>query len=138
MRDRIRLYAWSLCLLLSLSASAARGDDVADEADLHFRLGAELYTAGNYRGALEHFLASNRLVPNRNVVFNIARAYEKLQRYPEAHRYYDAALAAETDADARQKLEAALAQLKPHVAVLDIRTDPPGATLYIDRRDLGP
>ena len=32
---------------------------------------AERYTASDYRGALEHFLASNRLVPNRNVVFDI-------------------------------------------------------------------
>jgi outer membrane receptor for ferrienterochelin and colicin len=78
------------------------------------------------------------LVANRNVVFNIARAYEKLQRYPEAFRSYDAALAAEPDPAARQKLQAALDQLRPHVAVLDIATDPPGATIFIDRRDLGP
>ena len=139
MRDRILSYVWWWCVvLLWLVAVPALADDVADEAELDFQLGAERYIAGDYRGALEHFLASNRLVPNRNVVFNIARAYEKLQRYPEAFRYYDAALAAETDAGARQKLQAALAQLRPHVAVLDIQTEPAGATLYIDRRDLGP
>src|SRR5262245_60676529 len=139
MRDRILNYAWWWCaLLLWLAAAPALADDVADEAELDFQLGAERYLAGDYRGALEHFLASNRLVPNRNVVFNIARAYEKLQRYPEAFRYYVSALAAETDQAARAKLQAALDQLRPHVAVLDIQTEPPGATLYIDRRDLGP
>ena len=138
MRDWLRISAGWWVLVLGLLATPARANDVADEADLHFRLGAERYTAGDFRGALEHFLASNRLVANRNVVFNIARAYEKLQRYPEAFRYYDAALAAEADPAVRQTIEAALAQLRPHVAVLDIRTEPPGATLYIDRRDLGP
>ena len=139
MRDWTLFYPWWWCVLCAwLIAVPALADDVADEADLHFRLGAEAYTAGNHRGALEHFLASNRLVANRNVVFNIARAYEKLQRYPEAFRYYDAALAAEPDPVARTKLQAALDQLRPHVAVLDIQTVPAGATIYIDRRDLGP
>ena len=139
MRDWTWTFArWCCLLLLALAAAPpAHADDLADEADLQFRIGAERYTAGDYRGALEHFLASNRLVPNRNVVFNIARVYEKLQRYPEAFRYYEAALSAETDPDARGKLQAALAQLRPHVAVLDIASEPPGATLYIDRRDLG-
>src|SRR5690349_15766964 len=139
MRDRTRFNAWGWCLLLTwLLAAPVLADDVADEAELQFQLGAERYIAGDYRGALEHFLASNRLVANRNVVFNIARAYEKLQRYPEAFRSYDAALAAEPDPAARQKLQAALDQLRPHVAVLDIATEPSGATIYIDRRDLGP
>ncbi len=66
---------------LSLSGSA-RADDLADEADLRFQLGAEAYQQGNFKEALQHFLASNRLVPNKNVVFNIARAYEQLRQYP--------------------------------------------------------
>src|SRR5262249_20616439 len=90
-----------------------------------------------YRGALEHFLASNRLVPNRNVVFNIARTYEKLGRYPEAFRYYTTALGQETDAAARTRITAALTPIRPYVALLEIPTQPPGATLYIDRKDLG-
>ncbi|HEX7669383.1 MAG TPA: hypothetical protein VF395_07370, partial [Polyangiaceae bacterium] len=90
-------------LAFLLVAGASRADDVADEADLQFRIGADRYTAGDYRGALEHFLASNRLVPNRNVVFNVARTYEKLERYPESFRYYTAALAEETDAAAQAR-----------------------------------
>jgi outer membrane receptor for ferrienterochelin and colicin len=129
----------ALCGLLgTLLAGNARSEDFADEADLQFRLGAERYTAADYRGALEHFLASNRLVGNRNVVFNIARTFEKLERYPEAFRYYSDALAAETDAAARSRIAQAIEQIRPHVAVLDVVTEPPGATLYVDRKDLGP
>ena len=136
---RPSLVASAVCLLLVLLAVprpvAAVG--LADEAELHFQLGAERYLAKDFRGALEHFMASNRLVPNRNVVFNIARSFEQLRRFADAHRYYVDALAEETDAAVRQQIEAAMARIAPQVAVLDVVTDPPGATIYIDRKDLG-
>jgi len=125
-----------LCLLLA-TPSIARADDLADEADLQFNLAAERYKAGDFRGALEHFLASNRLVPNRNVVFNIARTYEQLKLYPDAFRYYTQALDGETDAKAQRLVEEGRARVAPFVAVLRVQSDPPGATIYIDRRDLG-
>lgn len=123
--------------LLCAWPAIARADNTADEADLQFALGTEAYQRGEYRLALEHFLASNRLVPNKNVLFNIARSYEKLRRFPEAFRYYLEALEGETDAAARAKIDAALVQIRGQVAVLDVTTTPPGATLYVDRRDLG-
>jgi outer membrane receptor for ferrienterochelin and colicin len=132
-----------LCLLgvalavLVLFASPARADDLADEADLQFTLGAEAYQKSDFRSALEHFLASNRLVPNRNVLYNIARTYEQLKQFPEAYRYYTQALDGEKDVAARAKIEAALAQLGKSVAVLRVESVPPGATLYVDRKDLG-
>lgn len=124
--------------LSTLSAPRAFADDTADEADLLFEMAAEAYGRGDYKAALQHFLVSNRLVPNRNVVFNIARTYEKLGRYAEAHRYYVKALDAEGDAEVRARIQAALDALSPNVAVLEVKTTPPGATIYIDRKDLGP
>jgi outer membrane receptor for ferrienterochelin and colicin len=122
---------------LTLS-SRGHADDTADEADLQFQLGAERYEAGDYKGALGHFLASNRLVPNRNVLFNIARTYEQLKRAPDAYRYYLLALDGETKDAAKKRVEDALARITPFVAILKIETDPPGATIYLDRKDLGP
>ncbi len=132
-----RSLRWALVLVLAASIPAA-ADDLADEADLQFELGADRYRRGDFREALEHFLASNRLVPNRNVLYNIARSYEQLNRYPDAHRYYLQALDGETDAAARANIEGALRRVGPYVAALRIVTEPPGATIYIDRRDLGP
>jgi outer membrane receptor for ferrienterochelin and colicin len=132
---------WAVLVGLSCALvfpRGARADDLADEADLQFQLGADRYKEGDFRGALEHFLASNRLVPNRNVSFNIARSYEQLKLYPEAFRYYTQALEAETDPAARARVETALGHIKPNVAVLKVVTEPPGATIYINRRDLGP
>ncbi len=121
-----------------LAASAAHADDSADEADLQFQLGADRYEAGDFKGALEHFLASNRLVANKNVVFNIARTYEQLKRAPDAYRYYVLALEGETQPQARKRVEDALTRITPNVAILKVETDPPGATVYLDRKDLGP
>ena len=106
-------------------------------ADLHFELGAERFRARDYRGALEHFLLSNRLVPNRNVVFDIAETYAQLKQYPDAYRYYTQALEGETDPRELARIQKALARVAASVAVLRIRTDPPGAAVYIDREDLG-
>src|SRR2546428_14150843 len=119
--------AWQTALatiLVSVTlASAARAGDAADEADLEFRIGAEAYQKGDFRSALEHFLLSNRFVPNRNVVYNIARSYQKLERYPEAFRYYTDALGGETDGDAKSRILAEIEQIRPHVAVVDVRTE---------------
>jgi outer membrane receptor protein involved in Fe transport len=131
------LMAWAMALTVCVFADPGFADDVADEADLRFTLGAEAYQRGDYRSALEHFHASNRLVSNRNVIFNIARCYEQLAKYPEAFRYYTQALEGEPDQAARERILALLTKLRANVALFEVTSDPPGATLYIERRDLG-
>jgi outer membrane receptor protein involved in Fe transport len=122
---------------LALGAPRAHADDVADQAELEFSLGADAYQRAEYKLALEHFLISNQLVANKNVVFNIARSYEQLKSYPEAFRYYSLALEGEENQAARAKITAALGQIKAFVTVLRVTSSPPGANVYIDRRDLG-
>ncbi|KYF65571.1 TonB-dependent receptor domain-containing protein [Sorangium cellulosum] len=136
---RWRLAAVPLLVGALLQASVARadGEGQADEADLHFDLARDLFKKGQFHAALEHFLASNRLVPNRNVVFNIALTYEELGRFADAHRYYDDALEGETDAQIIAEVRAALERIAPRVAVLHIATSPPDARIYVDRKDLG-
>jgi outer membrane receptor protein involved in Fe transport len=133
----IRAALVTLTLTLSALATVARADSSADEAEARFRHGAALYKAGKFEEALLEFFASNRLAPNRNVVFNIARSYEALGQYDEAYQYYDAYRAAETAAGERGAAEAKLRQLAPLVPLLAVDSDPPGATVYIDRKDLG-
>jgi len=65
---------WMSSVSLAQDAPAA---DLAEEAELHFSLAVERYKVADYAGALEHLLASNRLAPNKNVQFNIARTYER-------------------------------------------------------------
>jgi outer membrane receptor for ferrienterochelin and colicins len=132
-----RLAAVVAAALIWTGAPPAGAEGVADEAELHFELGAEAYAKGELRTALEHFFLSNRLAPNRNVVFNIARTFEQMKRYADAHRHYVDALQGETDPQAIRDVSAAIARIAPNVAVLDVVTSPPGATVYIDRRELG-
>jgi outer membrane receptor protein involved in Fe transport len=115
----------------------AAADDVADEADTQFNLGAIQYQQGNFEQALSHFLASNRLARNKNVLFNIARCYEQLRRFPEAHRYYTRALEVENNTSAAASIKQALARIADRVALLSITTEPPGARIFLDRKDLG-
>ncbi len=126
------------CIGAARAADGQPTPDLAEEADLHFSLGVEAYRGRDYTAALEHLLLSNRLAPNRNVVYNIARAYEQLGRFPEAFRHYADYLEVEPDPARRAPAEEAIARLRPRVALVRVETDPPGATLYVDRRDLGP
>ncbi len=125
-----------LAVLLALSP-ALKADDTADEADFRFRRGAALYHGGHIEDALSEFLASNRLVRNRNVIFNIARCFEKLQMFNEAWRFYSEVQNDAMPADDRKELDTALERLKPQLALLEVKTDPPGATVFINRKDLG-
>jgi outer membrane receptor protein involved in Fe transport len=133
----IRYVALFILACVALAPTVARADDTADEAGLHFEIATEKYQAGDYRAALEHFLASNRLVPNRNVLFDIARSYEALKKFPDAYRYYVRAAVGETDAPARARIDDALRRVAPNVGLLEVVTDPANATIYLDRKDLG-
>ena len=126
------------CLVLSLLlSSSAQANNTADEADVAFELGNGSYARGQYVEALRAYFTSYRLVPNRNVLFNIARCYEALARYNEAYRYYnDLAqedLSKADEAEVRRSLE----RLRPKVALVRVTTDPPGAEVFMDRADLG-
>jgi hypothetical protein len=127
------LVALSLALVPA-SASA----DSASEAELHYSLGLELYKQRRYEEALQHLIASNRLVPNPNVAFNVAQTYGLLHRDADAFNWYQTYLEFSTlDDDARERGTRALAALSPKVAVLEITTQPPVAELFVDRVELG-
>src|SRR5262245_19187564 len=117
--------------------TAARADGAADEADLHFELGNDAYAKGDYRAALHPFHHANRPVPNYNVVLNIALTYEKLQRYADAYRYFVDALDGETNPQAIATIQGIIQRIGPKVAVLCVESSPPGATIYLEREDLG-
>jgi outer membrane receptor protein involved in Fe transport len=133
------LIAVLIAFVVALTAAPryARADDVADEADHLFTLGAEAYQEKDYKQALAHFLASNRLVRNRNVMFNIARTYEHLHQFADAYRYYQRALEGETDASVKARIRESLVRMGPSIALLKVETEPPGALVYLNRKDLG-
>ncbi|HYY51749.1 MAG TPA: PEGA domain-containing protein, partial [Myxococcales bacterium] len=132
----MKLAAAAVCIALA-SGNAALADSLADEADFRFHRAANLYRKGRIEDALSEFLASNRLVRNRNVLFNIARCFEELKRYNEAYRWYSDLAAEDLPAADRKDLETALRRLRPSLALLQVDSNPPGATVYVERKDLG-
>jgi outer membrane receptor for ferrienterochelin and colicins len=141
--------AVSLAVLISLAAGAARADD-ASEARLQYELASELYKQKRFTEAVDRFIASNRLVPNPNVVYNIATIYVLLAErsarrdraksgewYVEAYNWAQTFLAM-AKADADRKDGAALQRkLLGKVAVVAVKSEPAGAEIYLDRESLG-
>lgn len=121
--------------LLSPSAASAQ----AAEAQLHFELANEYYAQGRYREALERYIASNRLVPNAHVVFNMASTYERLDRPIEAYNAYETFLVefAHDAASERETGVRARDALASRVAVIEVTCEPGNAELHVDRADLG-
>ncbi|QSQ11477.1 TonB-dependent receptor domain-containing protein [Myxococcus landrumensis] len=125
-----------LLLLLSVSAPAY-ADNNADEADIAFELGNDAYAKGQYTEALRSYFTSYRLVPNRNVLFNIARCFEALGKFNEAYRYYNDLLTEDLPTEDAAEVSRSLDRLRPKVALVKVTTVPKGADVYVDRMDLG-
>ncbi len=125
-------------MLALLAAPAAWADNTADEADVAFALGNDAYAKREYRKALAAYFLSYRLVPNRNVLFNLARCYEALGEVDEAYRYwFDLSVDEGLPERDRPEVDAQLRRLAPRVALLRVESEPPGADVYLDREDLG-
>ncbi len=126
-----------LWVLFALLQPAWAGNS-ADEAEVNFQIARKAYAAGDYEKALVHFMVSNRLSENRNVTFNIGLTYEQLRRLPEAYRWYqDAYDETLEDDETNRRIEQTLAQLRRSVAIVTVDSDPPGATVYLNRKNLG-
>lgn len=130
-------YTTALVVALATQTPAPTPGGVADEADVLFSLGNAAYAGRDYEAALSYYFASNRLAPNQNVTFNIARCYERLERPVEAYRYYSRYRSLASEGDDVGPAEQALARLRPRLAILVVTSDPPGATVYVDRKELG-
>lgn len=124
-----------LGILLCTSAGPAHAQDLADEADTNFRLGAAAYQRGDLDQALLFFMQANRLSPNTASAGNVGHTYTALGKFPEAYRWYAYALSL-TDEPTPQ-LEEAMKRIEASVVLVEVTSTPPGATVYVDRKNLG-
>jgi outer membrane receptor for ferrienterochelin and colicins len=145
----MRLFFAAIALLsFSLGAVPARADD-ASEARLQYELGSELYKQKRFTEALDRFIASNRLVPNPNVVFNIANIYVLLGKrevrdrarasewYVEAFNWAETLTRMATVETDKKDAAALRSSILLKVAVVTVRSEPDGAEIYVDRESLG-
>jgi tetratricopeptide (TPR) repeat protein len=141
--------SWVLCVASAASAqSNATAPDPTSEAGkkaegkARYERGAEAYTAGRFKDAIDFFLQADALAPSAALSFNIARAYEKigddastLQWYRDFRRRApDAKNGPEVD-DRIRALEGVLA--KKGVQQLTVLSRPLGATVIVDDQPMG-
>lgn len=134
-------------LALALAAPA-RADENAEARVLFERGNRRLEEAFGRRGearrrlleqALEAYVETLRIVRSRNAVFNAGVTLEALGRLEDAFAYFREYVEMPgLDAAERRAGEARLDALRPRVAVLLVRSTPPGASVRVDRRDLAP
>jgi len=135
--------------LTSPSITAAQGTSENAEARVYFEEGNRLYEqAGRAHGtqqtkllqrSLEAYVDSLRIVRSRNALFNAAIVLGELGRNDESFNYFGEYLRIEElppadREDATRRRDA----LRSEVAVLQVTTEPGGALLWIDRKDLAP
>ena len=146
---RLPLLLVALLGLTSPSVSAAQGTSENAEARVYFQEGNRLYEqASGARGgqrttllqrSLEAYVDSLQIVRSRNALFNAAIVLGELGRNDESFNYFSEYLRIEDvppvdREDATRRRDA----LRSEVAVLQVTTEPEGARLWVDRKDLAP
>jgi tetratricopeptide (TPR) repeat protein len=111
-------------------------------ARARYQEGADAYSAGRYKDAVDLFLEADQLSPSAPLSFNVARAYEHIGDDAGALRWYRDYLrrapTAENAADVKAIVTAlALALAKKGVQQLSVLSSPAGATVTIDGTPVG-
>jgi hypothetical protein len=130
------LFALTLGTLLCTSQNAPA--DVATEARFFDEIGRRAYQAGQYEKALEAFQLVQELTPSERMLYNIALCADLAKRGDMAFSLYQEYLKSD-DADPARRAEAErrAERLRSKLALIEVTTDPPGAAVYVDRKELG-
>lgn len=112
------------------------------EAQSRYERGVRAYSAGKYREAVDRFLEADAVLPSAPLSYNIALAYENLSDAPGALRFYRDYLRRAPGSEKAEQVQRRVAELELHLAgrgvqQVTVRSDPPGATVFIEDRPLG-
>ena len=149
---RVSTVRWIAVVILlalgspSLVARAQTGGRRA-EARAHFDRGTlELEAAQKLRGqdrikkleeALSFYLLSLRALKNRNALLNAALVLDELARNVDAYRYYqDLSVLPGATEKQRTLARERMAELSKRIAFIRLDNVPPGAMIWVDRRDI--
>ncbi|MCA9609007.1 MAG: PEGA domain-containing protein [Myxococcales bacterium] len=126
-----------LVLLGAQLPAVARADD-ASEARFFDQLARRAFDHGDYRTALEDFLLAYTAAESSALAFNIAVCADLVGESRMAFTYFQRFLDdAEAPAERRARAVAALERLRPRLRVVTVRSEPPGATVYLDTEERG-
>jgi outer membrane receptor for ferrienterochelin and colicins len=127
-----------LALLTLLTLAPVVRADPAAQARFHDERARHHYELREYEAAIREFLLEERLAPNPRTKFNVAVCFQQLDRSADAFAYFTEYLASEDqDPERRRYAEDALAVVSRRVARIEVTSEPAGAKIFVDRRELG-
>lgn len=100
---------------------------------MRFHRGTELFNVRNFEGALAEFQRSYELSGMPGLLYNLARTYQALGRYPEAARSIERYLHEESSLppERRAEVEQMLAETRSFIARIDLRIEPADARVAV-------
>jgi outer membrane receptor for ferrienterochelin and colicins len=129
--------ATAVLMACCLATSLAEADPAA-QARFHDELARNYYRLRNFDAALREFFLEQRLSPNPRIAFNIALCFQQIERSEDAFLYFSEYLASDDSApERRQYAERTVESLKQVTARVLVHSEPEGADIYVDRRELG-
>jgi tetratricopeptide (TPR) repeat protein len=114
----------TLALIHPLPAQA-QGLTIEQQAVQHFENSKKLYSQGRLRESLEELRTAHRLVPDRDLLLNIAKIEDKLHLKREALASYREYLAQNPESAERPKIEHRMTLLKAELDEADRRAAAP-------------
>lgn len=125
---------WLACTCITKMAHA----DPAAQARFHDELARNAYQERSFKVALREFFLEQRISPNPRIAYNIALCFQELKRSDEAFLYFSEYLGSDdADPDRRAYAQRSVAELESKTARVLVKSTPPGAQIYVDRREYG-
>ena len=133
--------SWAAALILSTALSTAPVAVAQSPSDLEtakklFAQGEQLYQQEKYREASERLLLAYELSHRSRILYNVGKCHERLAEYEKAIGYYRRYLTETPFADDQKDVEALIADLEARLhkqfQTLAVRSEPPGADVYLD------
>lgn len=127
-----------------LLAAPARADDTRAakrEADRHFKTGVKLFEESKYSEALAEFEQAYALASHPLVLYNLAATHRALSQYAQAVDFYNRFLAEGKGVVKPAQLAKGQRELDDVlrlIARVDVTTEPEGARVSVDGREVGP
>ena len=131
------LYVVAFSLLAGLALAQ---QSTEDEAAKHFERGVELYQEGSLDAALVEFERAYELVPNPQLLFNIAQVQTERHEYVLALELFQRYLTeggVDVSEQRRAQVREEIRTLKGRIAELWVETNVEGAELYVNDTRIG-
>jgi outer membrane receptor for ferrienterochelin and colicins len=132
---KMRLLVAAGALALASRTAAA---EVATEAAFFDAIARRAYQAGQYNLALESFQLALEIAPSPRLLYNIALCADLAERREMAFSLYQEYLQSmDADTVRRAEAQARSQRLQAVLALVDVRSEPAGAVVYVERKELG-